>query len=151
MSVHLSTPIKQLTRVGAVTATRLANLGIESVLDILQHYPSRYEDYSVRLATNQLAEGLAGTLYGTVSHIESKKTPKKRMQLTEAEVDDGNGTLRIVWFNQPYITQAIKQGDHVAIAGTIEADFNGWVMKNPQFEKVERPSSAIHTSRLVPI
>ncbi len=151
MGTHLSTPISSLTRVGAVTASRLARLGIESVLDLLQHYPTRYEDYSARLSTAELSEGMRGTLYGTVSRIESKKTPRKRMQLTEAEVDDGNGTLRIVWFNSPYLTQTIKEEDRVAIAGTVERDFNGWVMKNPQFEKVDSPKHAVHTSRLVPI
>ena len=109
MAIHLSTPISSLTRVGAVTAARLARLGIGSVLGLLTHYPARYEDYSARLATNTLAQGAQGTLYGTVAHIESKKTLRKRMQLTEAEIDDGNGTMRIVWFNQPYITQTNRQ------------------------------------------
>ncbi|MBI2050625.1 MAG: ATP-dependent DNA helicase RecG [Parcubacteria group bacterium] len=149
--MHLSTPISSLTRVGAVTATRLARLDIGSVLDLLQHYPTRYEDYSARLSTAELSEGAQGTLYGTVARIESKKTKRLRMQITEAEIDDGNGTLRVVWFNSPYITQTIKENDRIAIAGTVEADFSGWVMKNPQFEKVDNQKAAVHTSRLVPI
>lgn len=151
MSVHLSTPIKQLTRVGAVTASRLAKLGIESVLDLLNHYPARYEDYRTLLATDALSVGAVGTVFGTVTRIETKKTPKKRMPLTEASLSDGKGSIRIVWFNQPYISNTIREGDTIAIAGTVERDFNGWVLENPQFEKAETPDRAIHTSRLVPI
>ncbi|OJI07820.1 ATP-dependent DNA helicase RecG [bacterium CG10_46_32] len=151
MSTHLSTPIKQLTRVGAITAARLAKLGIGSVLDLLNHYPTRYEDYSARLSTASLSIGALGTMFGTIGSIETKKTAKKHMQLTQAELLDDAGSIRIVWFNQPYITNTIHKGDHVAIAGTVAHDFSGWVLKNPQFEKIEHPADAIHTSRLVPL
>ena len=76
MSTHLSTPIKQLTRVGAITAARLAKLGIGSVLDLLNHYPTRYEDYSARLSTASLSIGALGTMFGTIGSIETKKTAK---------------------------------------------------------------------------
>ncbi|MAG29253.1 ATP-dependent DNA helicase RecG [bacterium] len=151
MEVHLSTPIEKLTRVGNVTANRLANLGIGNVKDLLLHYPVRYEDYSNILATNALAENQLGTIFGTIKSIETKKTPRKRMKITEANLADNYGEIKIIWFNQPYIAENLHENDTIAVAGKVERDFTGWLIKNPSYEKITDPKNAIHTSRLVPI
>ncbi len=151
MDVHLSTPISKLTRVGNVTANRLAKLGIGNVKELLNHYPTRYEDYSNILSTDTLSEDLLGTFFGTIKSIESKKTSYKHIKLIEAYLDDAKGTIKIIWFNQPYITENLHEGDMVAVAGKIEQDFTGFLMKNPSYEKTNSIENTIHTSRLVPI
>jgi ATP-dependent DNA helicase RecG len=151
MSIHLNTPIEKLTRVGKVTSDRLVKLGVTNVKELLEHYPTRFEDYSKKILLNQLLEGEIGSIFGTITHIEQKKTPRKQMKLTEAEIDDGNGSIKIIWFNQPYITQTIQEGDTIAIAGKIEKDYTGWLMKNPNFEKAQSLEQTVHTSRLVPV
>ena len=151
MTVHLSTPIHKLTRVGKVTSDRLVKLGIENVKNLLEHYPSRFEDYSEKISLNQLTEGQTGTIFGTIKSIETKKTSHKKMQLTECYLDDKNGSIKIIWFNQPYISQSLHEADKIYIAGKIEKDFNGFVIKNPGYEKALGEFEAIHTSRLVPI
>jgi ATP-dependent DNA helicase RecG len=62
--------------------------------------------------------------------------------------DDSGTTLRVVWFNQPWVAKSLQKGDEIFVAG--EADLNGGlVMKNPDHEKVSlRPQ---HAARLVPI
>ncbi|PJC40255.1 MAG: hypothetical protein CO042_04745, partial [Parcubacteria group bacterium CG_4_9_14_0_2_um_filter_41_8] len=152
MPIHLSTPINTLTRVGKVTSGRLAKLGIQSVKDLLEHYPSRFEDYSRILRTDQLADQDTGSVFGVIASIQVKKTSVKKMQLTEAFLDDGHGTIKIIWFNQPYIAQTLHEADRVSIAGTVERDFSGtWIMKNPNYEKVLTEKGAVHTSGLVPV
>ncbi|MBU2575888.1 ATP-dependent DNA helicase RecG [Patescibacteria group bacterium] len=151
MAVHLSTPIHKLTRVGKVTSERLAKLGIQNVKDLLEHYPSRFEDYSEKLSLNQLAEHQIGSVFGVIKSIETKKTPRKKMQITECYLDDSKGTIKIIWFNQPYIAQTLREGDMISVAGKIEQDFNGFVIKNPNYEKALADEDFLHTSRLVPI
>ena len=151
MSIHLSTPIEKLTRVGKVTASRLARLNIVTAKDLLEHYPARFEDYSAVLSVESLSSGKAGSMFGVITDIENKKTSKKHMNITEAWLDDGTGLLRMVWFNQPYLTETLRPGDRVAIAGKAERDFNGWVLKNPSYEKTDSPEKTVHTARLVPV
>src|SRR6187397_2813523 len=42
----LDTPIEQLPGIGKVTAQSFRRLGVRSVLDMLYHFPHRYDDYS---------------------------------------------------------------------------------------------------------
>jgi ATP-dependent DNA helicase RecG len=152
MDIHLSTPIERLTRVGAITAKRLSKLGIKNAKDLLEHYPFRFEDFSARLASDSFLIGQKGSITGIVTDIKNKKTPYKKMTITEAFVDDQKGdVLKIVWFNQPFIGTSIKSGDTISVAGTIERDFKNWFMKNPSYEKPNKKDIAIHTNRLVPI
>jgi len=151
MPIHLSTPIEKLTRVGKVTSGRLKKLGILSVKNLLEHYPFRFDDYSQILRTDKLSEGSLGSLFGTITKIEAKKTARRHMMITEAHLDDGRGSIKIIWFNQPYITETLHEGDTIAIAGKVENDFTGWVIKNPNFEKARSLDSTVHTARLVPV
>jgi len=148
MSVHLSTPVKNLTRVGSVTASRLSNIGIVSVKDLLEHYPFRFEDYSVVTPIASLTSGQKACIRGIVTYVKEIKTPRKGMRLTEAVIDDESGSLRIVWFNQPYLAQTIREGTALSCAGAVAHDFEGLLMKNPVHEPAE---DAVHTGRLVPI
>ncbi len=50
-------PVSTLHGVGTVAARELAELGIESVLDLLTHYPRRYVDGTRMLPIDGLAEG----------------------------------------------------------------------------------------------
>jgi len=41
------------------------------------------------------------------------------MSLTEALVADDSGTIKVVWFNQPFIAKNLKIGDQISIAGKV--------------------------------
>ena len=151
MTVHLSTTIDKLTRVGKITALKLSKLGIQCAKDLLEHYPSRFEDYSAILNIDCLSEGSIGTIFGQITKIETKKTPKIHMRLTEAHLSDKHGIIKLIWFNQPYIADTIREGDKISVAGKIERDWQGWAMKNPSYEKATTGREAVHTARLVPI
>ena len=149
MSIHLSTPISKLTRVGKITAKRLINLGILTVKDLLEHYPARFEDYSKILDLKTVQIGDVGSLKCQISSIENKKTSRRKMQITECFATSGDNEIKAIWFNQPFITQTLKEGDKIILAGKIERDFSGLVIKSPQFEKYTNETT--HTARLVPI
>ena len=150
MAITLSTPISELTRVGAITAQRLAKLGISTVRDLLEHYPLRYEDYSQIFAIGDLKGGEVGSIIGTISSIKNKQTAHKKMSLIEAYLTDGSGDIKIIWFNQPFLTDTLKEGDKIIVAGTVERDWQECLLKNPMFEKYYG-ATTLHTARLVPI
>ena len=150
MNILLSTPISELTRVGAITAKRLAKLGIATVKDLLEHYPMRYEDYSQIFAIRDLRGGEVGSIIGTISSIKNKQTAHKKMSLIEAYLTDGQADIKIIWFNQPFLLDTLHEGDKIIVAGLVERDWDGCVMKSPMFEKYQG-TATLHTARLVPI
>src|SRR3990167_9038034 len=136
MGISLESPIKTLTRVGQSASGRLKKLGLTTVRDLLFYYPSRYEDYSAIVAIFDLRPETMCTVQGEVASISNKITPHKRQKITELIVSDGTGSLKAVWFNQPYLATQIKEGDSVSLAGKIEYTGFGLEMRSPEWEKM---------------
>lgn len=151
MSVHLSTPLSKLTRVGEITATRLKLLGLSNVLDLLLHYPFRFEDYTNTLILNALTPLAQGTARGTIASIAVKKTARKKMSLTEAFLENETGSIKLVWFNQPFIARTLHEGDMVSVSGTAEHAYGAWAIKNPAYEKCAPNQDTMHTGAFIPI
>ena len=144
----LDDPVTTLAGVSDVYEERLERIGVRTLRDLLLFFPRRYEDFSSITPIAFLRPGVKTTVRGRIYDIGARQTKYKR-GLTEALLGDDSGTtLRVVWFNQPWIAKSLQKGDEIFVAG--EADLNGGlVMKNPDHEKVSlRPQ---HAARLVPI
>lgn len=142
--------ITALPGIGPKLSQAYRHLGIETVKDLLFAFPLRYEDYRQVKGIADVEPGSATTVQGTITGIRSRRSPRKRMMLTEATVEDATGTINAVWFHQPYIAKALKVGDKVSLSGKID-DGYGLTLMNPQFEKLSVSGKTMHTGRLVPV
>lgn len=150
MASTLRSPITTLHGVGPASAKRLAALGLHHIYELLFHYPKRHEDYSqiTQIADCPLAEPV--TIQAEIHTIKKRPSWKRRrFSLTEATVGDGSGTLKITWFNQPYIAEQCKKGDQLFLSGKILENEYGLHMNNPLYERYK--TDTIHTARIVPI
>lgn len=148
--MKLYTHVSQLNKVGTVLEKRLKRLGIETVEDMVNYFPFRYEDYSQMNKIKDLIEGQDVTVQGKIELISTKRSPRKRKLVTEAIVTDDTGQLRIVWFGQPYISKTLKVGDMVSFSGKVKTDMFGMQMVSPSYEKV-KGDGGTHTARIVPM
>lgn len=146
----MNTNIAHLKGVGSVLMRNLRRLGIETIGDLLHHFPFRYEDYSRTAAIKDLKEGQEVTIKVTIELIANKRSPRKRTMITEAVVSDGTDQLRVVWFGQPFIAKSLKVGDEVYFSGKVKEDMFGVQMVGPSYERVGKKETA-HTARIVPI
>ncbi len=149
--MNLQTPISELTRVGKTTAKRLSYLGVKNARDLLYYFPFRYEDYSRVVKISDLKEGEMVTVKGQIELIANKRSFRRRTNVTEALVSDQSGSLRVVWFGQPFIVNILKPGDEVLLSGKVKSDILGAQLVSPTYEKFDTRHSATHTARLVPI
>lgn len=130
-------------------AGRLEKLGIKNLGDFLFHIPFRYDDYSLISAISRVQAGETVTIQGTVEEIKNQYT-KRFKTLQRAVVSDQTGKIDILWFNQPFLTRVIKQGDKISISGKVEQDKNKFVLISPDYEIIFN-NQTIHTGRLVPV
>lgn len=143
------TPLSQITSIKKQTLGKLGRLGIFTVRDMLYHFPHRYEDYSAIRPISSLAIDEKCTVLGTIVSINAGRTWKKKMFLTEAVMEDASGRLRMIWFNQRFVAQTLKQGMVIRASGKVTRDKQGLLMQSPAFERSSR--DATHTGRLVPV
>lgn len=153
MESNLASPVSQLRGVGPAISQRLMKLGIHTVFQLLFHYPTGYQDYSI-ISTiadcvDKESTTLKVTLKVTVEKISSRKSWKRRgLGLTEAQVMDDTGTLKVMWFNQGYIADQLQPGTTVYLSGKVATNKYGTYLNNPIFERVKPDTT--HTARIVP-
>ena len=163
----LQTPIEKLFMVGPTYAKRLKKLGIKTARDLLYHFPFRYEDYSKIVPIDQVKEGESVTVSGIVWEIRNEITKVKAKKITTCVANDGTGEIHTIWFNQPFLTKAIKIGDRINLSGKVESWGRRLRMISPEWEITQRARSGwraadgkkpqatrykpIHTGRLVPV
>ncbi len=138
-----------LTRVGKTTASRLKKLELFTVEDLLFYYPFRYEDFSKIRKISDLKPEEPVTIKGKIQLIANRRTFRKRKILTEALVSDESGSIKVIWFNQPFLTKNLKVGDSVFLSGRLNQD--KMQMISPDYEKVKPDVPAVHTARIIPI
>ena len=100
--LNLNTPITNISSVGKTIAGRLKKLGLEKVEDLLYYYPFRYDDFSKINNISQLKPNTQANIQGQVELIQNKRSPRKKMYITEALVRDPSDTIKVIWFNQPF-------------------------------------------------
>lgn len=152
--IELSTPIEQVPNIGPAYHKKLKKLGIKTVHDLLFYFPARYEDFSNIVPIEKVVAGETACIQGRILSIESTKTFKKYMTITEAMIEDETGTIKALWFNQPYLTNSLKEDDFVCLAGKATLSKNGLYLNSPVFEKISEIADnddLTHTGRIIPV
>src|SRR3989338_8142790 len=147
--ISMDTPIEPLTQAGKTVAARLKKLGVFNVSDLIRYFPFRYDDFSNLKAISKLEPGEMATVRGRIELLTSKRSYRKRMVITECFLTDETGSVKAIWFGQPYIAKVLKSGDEVFFSGKVEGNLLELFLTNPSFEKVSADTT--HTARLVPI
>ncbi len=144
-------PIDSLPKTSPLTIKRLKSLNINTLTDLLNYFPFRYENYSLISAINKIQPGEIVTLKGTISKSKFEIT-KKGTRIQKFILQDSSDQVEIVWFNQPYLLRLINPGTLLSVAGLVNKFKNRFVLEPKEYEILSRPDQeTIHTGRLVPI
>ena len=133
-------PVTRVKLVSPARAKVLARLHIETVRDLLTHFPRRYVDMSAVSTVADARIGQACTICGQVYKIEVKRP--KRVPLVEITLVDGTGTLMLTMFRQVWLADKVRPGMTVAVAGKLEFDYGFKRMTNPYLEVLEQGADA---------
>lgn len=141
--LNLNSPIKDLSGVGPTVASRLKHLKINRLADLLWHLPYRYEDLTRVEKISDIRGNSTVSVKGKLQLISSRRAQKrKKMLVVEAIIADESGSLKVVWFNQPYLAKILRPGDNLWLAGKVEHNYFGTTLMNPAWEKRDNPLNA---------
>ncbi len=153
--MKISDSVGNIPKIGPAYIKKLKKMGIETVKDLLFYFPIKYEDFSKIVKISKLKINENASVQGKILTIENQITFRKRFSVTKAIIQDSSGAIQATWFNQPYLTQSIKSGDSVCLAGKISFGKQGLHFSNPIYEKIwsghSAPNELVHTGRIVPI
>src|SRR5947207_5775770 len=95
----------------------LQRLGLETVGDLLFHFPRAYEDLTEIRRITELTEGDLLTVQGEVVEIEGRELLKGGCVVSVVLSDDGRHCLEGLWFNQPHAATRFRMGQRLAFSG----------------------------------
>jgi ATP-dependent DNA helicase RecG len=130
--------VQYLKGVGPARNAQLRRLGIETVRDLLFHFPRTYDDLSdVQLIAN-LSAGKTQTVRGEVVEIAGRELP--RGCVVSVVLSDGGRTcLEGVWFNQPKAARLFRYGQWVAFSGKPKWFRDHFQIVNPRVRPLDGP------------
>lgn len=140
-------PLTVLKGVGEAQAKLFARLGLQTLEDLIGFYPRRYEDYSTVTPVRDLRPG-AVTIEAVIKQASGRYV-RRGMHITEAIASDATGSVRLIWFNQPYRAAALKRGRPYFISGKYELSRQRFCINNPATEMVS--DLPVNTARIVPV
>lgn len=151
----LSDPLTRVPGIGPSLGPRLAQMGLSAVGDLLAYYPRRWEDLSALTPLGEapsIPPGAAPVKLVVRARLRSLsqfRTRQKHMLLTNGMIDDDTGSLRVVWFNQPYLERSLKKGEEYYFSGPVRSWQGHPTLTNPSVEPADR--TPVHSGRIIPI
>ncbi|MEK7213769.1 MAG: ATP-dependent DNA helicase RecG, partial [Patescibacteria group bacterium] len=106
-------------RLMPIQKSALKKLGIETIRDLLYHFPTRYGDTSETRNISSLVKGDTAVVFGKISKLKTSKGFRTKISMADAWVEDESGKIHCVWFNQPYLAKMTPENALVRIEGKI--------------------------------
>ncbi len=128
--------IKVIKGIGEKTEKSMFKLGIETVQDLLEHYPRGYEEYLRPIPISAVSEGQTVSIEASLAAYPKIKKIRN-LQILNATVKDFSSTLSLTWFNMPFLQKTLHIGTHYIFRGKIIRKNGILVMEQPQHYQKE--------------
>ena len=135
MSSNLEQPVSALRGVGPKLSSKLVELGIARIEDLLFHFPLRYQDRTQVTPIGALCDGVEAVIQGEIR--AAGVVPGKRRSLVIKVADDsGLLTVRFFHFRHAQIQQ-LQVGSAITLFGTPRRGAAGADMVHPEYRMGE--------------
>ena len=99
--MDLSQEVTAVKGIGEKTGEKLKKAGIFTLRDLLYFLPRNYENFQSTVKICDLRPGKV-LVRGKISDLETTETRRRGLSITSGKITDDTGSIRVVWFNQPY-------------------------------------------------
>ncbi len=121
-----------LKGMGAKRVETLKKAGITSPVNLLMTFPVAYYDNDNPPDFSRFIDGNKYAVLGVFSEKPSTVRLRKGMIITKAKVDCGGKPLSVIWFNQPFLSNALDKDDERILYGKIAVRGRSVEMVSPQ-------------------
>ena len=134
--MKLSDKLTETFRILPTQEKALKKIGVETIEDLLYHFPNYYGDTAEVKAISSLEKGISAVIFGRISGLKTKKAFRKKIPMAEAVVEDKTGKIKIIWFHQAYLAKMIEEGALVRVEGNVSERNGSLYFSNPKIEAV---------------
>ncbi|OFW55756.1 MAG: ATP-dependent DNA helicase RecG [Candidatus Solincola sediminis] len=150
----LDAGVGEIKGVGKTFLHYLQSMGINTIEDLLYHFPRRYLDRRKLSRIGDIKIGEDATVVGTVRSTDLNRISRNRT-ITSVAIYDGSAYLYGTWFNQPYHLDRLQPGTEVVFSGKVQFRLGRLQMINPAYDILEDQTEVgrktLHTGRIIPL
>ena len=121
--------------VGDVMLTKLTELGINNVHDLIDFMPNSYIDMTCEMEFDQVVVGEYALIRVDIATVTKPMQCKGKMTYVRAVGASGGYNISFVWFNMPYVASVLQEGEWL-VYGKVSVDNGKYSMINPTYDKV---------------
>ena len=133
--IALSMPVQFLKGVGPARAKVFAQLGVETVGDLLEYFPRDWLFAPKAIKINQMRPNRTVTIVGLVESTDYQSF--RRQPIFEAMLSDDTGVCRAIWFHGGFLRNQLKPGQIIICSGKPTLYKHQLQMTNPKFLVLE--------------
>jgi ATP-dependent DNA helicase RecG len=140
-----SMPVQYVKGVGPSRAKTFAQLGVQTVGDLLEYYPRDWVFAPEPTDIGRLQPSETATIVGLIESTDYQSY--RRPPIFEAMVADRTGLCRIVWFHGGYLREKLQPGQVIMATGKVTLYKHQLQMANPKVavldEAHDRPQESL--------
>jgi ATP-dependent DNA helicase RecG len=114
----LERSVETLPGVGPALRGKLAELGLRTLRDLLEHRPRDYQRAVGEKRISDLLGEDETVIAGEVRRVSVRPT-RRRLTVLKASVRDDSGEISAVWFNQPWLADKLHPGTRLRLRGQL--------------------------------
>ncbi len=141
--------VSVLKNVGTQRLSQLHAMGIETVGDLLEHFPREYEDRRQKKTVDELVPGQSNTFEATVLSAAENIRYQKKVQ-TRLKVGNDDDSVTCIWYGMPYLKNSFQVGETYVFTGRYEIKYGRRQVLSPDFESVEKEVLE-NSGKIIPI
>jgi len=132
-------PVQYLKGVGPARAQKFAQLGVETVGDLLEYYPRNWVFAPQSVKINQIRPEETVSMVGLIESTDYQQF--QRQSMFEVYLSDETGTCRLVWFHGGYLRKQLQPGQVIMASGRVSLYKHQLQLTNPKFLVLDKDCS----------
>ena len=122
--------------VGEKTEKNFFRLGINTVQELLEHYPRDYEVFKAPIPILHIEEGETVAIEASPT-MTPRLRQVRNLKILNVKVKDASGSVFLTWFNMPFLQRTLRMGTYYIFRGKVVRKNGVLVMEQPKIYKKE--------------
>ncbi len=134
--MDFSCKITELKGIGEKNALLFQKLNIETLGDLVHHFPKDFETYGDALKVESLPDSGRAAFLGRITK-EPSLLHRNGKSILSLQAGDETGSVKITYFNMPYLKKTLKPGSIYVFSGNVHKKNGICSMEQPKLFKPE--------------
>jgi ATP-dependent DNA helicase RecG len=148
---RLDADVKYIKGVGEKNAKLMTKLGIHTLGELVRHFPRAYEDRTAFKRVSELRPGDIVCVRAMAATEPTQYRDRKNRTSVKLQAADESGMLGVTFFNQPYMSKAITQGETYVFYGKVAGTVRRPELLNPVWERDPGTERGDFTGVITPV